>query len=248
MGLKDLFSAEGRQQWKLGRLRKKLTQRFGQPEDRERAALQLADIGTDDAVRILLQRFTFTTEKATADQDEKHLIVELLEDIGEKAAPVVREYIEKQIEVAWAVRALRKMQSSEEVNGFIFDYLDGATSEDEEPRKLAEMIKALRKVQDARTVKVVAPLLEDYDDEVRFAAIETLQDAGQAEAREPMLERLVSDEEDSMRVKLRILEALESNGWEVKGYRKAVEEMLPEGWYLDRAGHIKILDQARTDG
>lgn len=247
MALKDLFSSEGRMAMKIQRLKKKITQRYGQPEDRERAALQLADIGTPDAIRVLLMRFTFTTEKATADADEKQLVHDLIEEKGEDAVPLIREFIEKQTEVAWAVRTLRSIQSSEEVSAFVFDYLRENTSEDEDPRKLAEMIKTLRKVTDEGVVEVVAPLLDDYDDEVRFAAIETLQDCGNAAAREPLLERLVSEHEDSMRVKMRILEALEVNGWEVKGYRKAVEELLPEGWYLDRAGHIKILEQARPD-
>ena len=85
------------------------------------------------------------------------------------------------------------------------------------------------------------------DDEVRFATVEALDEVGEMDAREPLLAALTNDEEDSVRVKHRILEALQKNGWEVKGFRKAVEELLPDGWFLDRAGKIKILDKHRPD-
>lgn len=253
MGLKDMLSSEGRESRKIAKLKKKLTQRFGQPEDRERAAFALRDIGTEDAIWVLLQRFTFTTEKATADMDEKQRIHEMLVDFGEKAVPMIKKFIEKHSDVAWPIRTLRRILPSEEVNGFVFDYLKDATSEEDDPLKLCEMTLALRNVKDPGVVPVVVPLLNDYDDTVRFAAVETLQDVGDPAAREPLLEALVSEDEDSMRVKLRILDAIQANGWEVKGFRKVVEEMLPEaselkwgrrdGWRLDRGGKIVVLEE-----
>jgi hypothetical protein len=243
MGLKDYFSAEGRQAMKLARLKKKLQQRFGQPEDRERAALQLADIGTDEALWAMMSRFTFTTEKQTADQDEKEKIHEMLVEFGEQSVALLKRFVKEQEEVSWALKTLRVLVSSDDYNRVIFEFLDGASSEEEDPRKLSELIFALRGTKGGDAVPVLAPMLGDYDDEVRFAVVETLEDIGHEAAREPLLEQLVSEDEDSARVKHRILEALQKNAWEVKGFRKAVEELLPEDWYLDRAGHIKILER-----
>ena len=54
------------------------------------------------------------------------------------------------------------------------------------------------------------------------------------------LQTLTNPEEDSIRVRTRIAEALERLDWEVKGFRKKVESVLPEGFRVTSKGRITL--------
>jgi HEAT repeat protein len=104
--------------------------------------------------------------------------------------------------------------------------------------KATQILKALESLEDPSVVGGVIPCLKSPDDTVRFAAVECLEVKDDPRAREPLLETLVSPEEDSARVRTRIAEALERLGWEVKGFRKKVEESLPESFRVTSKGRV----------
>jgi hypothetical protein len=84
------------------------------------------------------------------------------------------------------------------------------------------------------------------DEGVRFAAVESLLRLKNEEvAREALLQVFVSDTEESLRLRIRIAEGFAELGWLVHGYRGGVEKKLPEGFQLDREGHI--LDRKRSE-
>ena len=86
---------------------------------------------------------------------------------------------------------------------------------------------------------LVAPYLADMDEGVRFAAAESLLRLKNEEvARDALLQLFVSDTEESLRLRIRIAEGFAELGWLVHGYRGGVEKKLPDGFQLDREGHI----------
>ena len=84
----------------------------------------------------------------------------------------------------------------------------------------------------------VIPCLKSPDDTVRIAAVECLEAHADEKAREPLLDALVSDDEDSVRVRTRITESLERLAWDVKGFRKKVEAVLPEPYRVSSKGKV----------
>jgi HEAT repeat protein len=73
---------------------------------------------------------------------------------------------------------------------------------------------------------------------VRLQALDVLTRKADEAAREPMLE-LLTDEESPLRLRASVADALQRLGWSVKGFRKRVEDNLPEGLGVDRSGKIK---------
>jgi hypothetical protein len=54
-----------------------------------------------------------------------------------------------------------------------------------------------------------------------------------------LLELFTSDQEESLRIRICIAEALAELGWPVQGFRPGVEEKLPEGFAVGRDGRVK---------
>lgn len=237
----DLFDPEARKRNRITSLTKKLQMKFGQTEDRMGAAEVLASMPEEDALRGLLKRFSTTVDNHTHDQDEKQHVSDLVVEKGPLALGALKEYLQREKEVSWAARTLRRMVENAQFVDIVLGILDKRTSEDTDAEKLEQLLRELQDNKDPRVPGAVARFLQDLDDTVRFAAIETLSTIDADEARIPMLEALTRPEEESQRVKHRILEVFKDRGWEVKGFRKTVEEMLPDGWYLDRSGRIKAL-------
>lgn len=239
--ISDLFDKDARRKNRIASLTKKACQKFGQSEDRLGAVNALDDIGDDDAIRGMIKRFSSSCDNKMHDQDEKKYVSDLLVEKGPAVVPLLKEYVERATEVTWAFRTLRRIEMLEPWIGHVLESLGNATSEDTDPEKLEQLLNLLQEQKDPRVATAVTRLLSDLDDTVRFAAIETLATLGDEIARQPLLDALVRPEEESQRVIHRIVDVFVESGWEVKGHRKAVEDRLPEDYYLDRSGRIKKL-------
>ena len=104
--------------------------------------------------------------------------------------------------------------------------------------KATQILKALEPMERPEVVDGVIPCLESPDDTVRIAAVQCLEVYADERAREPILEALVNPDEDSMRVRMIMAEALERLQWDVKGYRKKVESALPESFRVTSKGRV----------
>ena len=73
MGFLDfLFSKEKAQERQLEKIRKTLTNMWVQSPERIYAAEQLRNIGTDEALIILMERFKHTNKNTTVDNETFH--------------------------------------------------------------------------------------------------------------------------------------------------------------------------------
>lgn len=238
MELRDLLSSEGRRKFRIERLTKTLLERYAQSEMRVEAAEKLKSIGTPQAIYSLARRFSATADNLGIDQEEKQYVRDMLIGLGDEAVEPVVRYIRNYDNVTWAIQVLENLQPTEEVARFLFEILHDGDPIYIRGEKATQVLKALESLEEPTVVEGVIPCLRSPDDTVRFAAVECLEAKADARAREPLLEALVSPDEDSARVRTRIAEVLERLGWEVRGFRKKVEESLPQGFRVTSKGLI----------
>jgi hypothetical protein len=210
-------------------------------ENRYAAAEALGKEGTDVAIAGLLRRYDFTYENSIKDKAEKEYVANLIEGFGDRAILIVKEYIQKGTNIAWPLKILDKLISKREVLDFLLSNLslEDATFRENILEKRLDILNYLAEFKDKEIVRKVIAFLSDEEEEVRFRAIEVLGEQGDEDAKDPIVKLLV-DENESSRIKMKIFDVLLNHNWSVAGYRKTVEEILPQGYYLTRDGTIKI--------
>ena len=238
MDLRELLTSEGRLKFRIRRKTKTLLERYAQHEARMEAADKLRDIGTPEAIYGLTRRFSATSENLGTDQEEKKRIQDVLVEFGDDAIEPLKRYMRNYDKVTWAIDALKRLLPKDQLVPFLFELLAEGDAVRIRGEKATQIITALSNLNDPEIVEGVIPCLKSPDDTVRFASVECLEAYADERAREPLLETLVSPEEDSMRVKMRIAETLEKLGWDVKGYRKKVESALPEQFRVTSKGRV----------
>ncbi len=238
MNLKDFLTSEGRQKLRIERNIKTLRERYAQHDARMEAADKLSAIGTPEAIYGLARRFSAISENLGIDQEEKKHIQDVLVGFGEKAIEPLKRYIRNHDQVTWAIDALKQLIPNERLIPFLLEILRGGDPIYIRGEKANQILRALEQLGGPNVVEGVIPCLQSPDDTVRFVAIECLAAYGDERAREPMIEALVNTDEDSVRVRTRIAEALEKADWDVKGYRKKVEAALPPPFRVSSKGRV----------
>lgn len=238
MALKDLLTSEGRLKFRIERNTKTLLERYAQHEARMEAADKLREFATPESIYGLARRFSATAENLGTDQQEKKRVQQILVAFGDDAVEPVEKYIRSYDKVTWAIDALKQLRSNDELIPFLFDVLKEGDPVRIRGEKAHQILKAFETLGDPAVVDGVIPCLTSPDDTVRIAAVECLEAYADERAREPLLDALVSPDEDSLRVKMKIGEALQKLKWDVKGYRKKVESALPEGFRVTSKGQV----------
>jgi hypothetical protein len=131
LGIFGLFgSREERERGALRRLGKKVTERYGPPENRQKAIEQLAAMGTADALATLCLRFTVRAEVGITDDEEKETVRRHLVAAGEAALGPVREFLERhESGVSWGLRVLSALREAGEVEAVVLALLEKAGKE-----------------------------------------------------------------------------------------------------------------------
>lgn len=246
MGLFDLFaSKEDRARGALEKLRQKLLQKYGPPENRAKVIDQLAEIGSAEALETLCARFTISVDPTITDADEKEHVLHLLVDEGERAVEPLTRFVHAQEEgVAWGLRALAAILPPERLHPIVLAelaHLGRVYSRD--PEKKLTLLTWLREhatgVAAGAVEDAILPLLEDFSDDCRIAATRALAAlAGSERTRDALIDLLLRDK-DNLRVRGEVFEALAGLGADVKGHRPSVETLIAEPFYLDREGRVK---------
>jgi hypothetical protein len=238
MAIRDYFTKEG----KVKRLGKRLTEKFGPPENRQKAIAVLAEMGTPEAFSALLQRFTINSDSRITDAEEKQTVFDHLIAAGETAVQPLRTFLREKNSVSWALRALAEIVTPEELLETVLAELNRLGAEySRDPEKKVQLLGWLTErhlAPDPRLGAVAQIFLGDMTDDVKIAAVGVLLQQRDATAREPMLQALVEDGQ-SARVKKEIVEALCNLGAGVQGYREKVEAIVQEPYFVDKAGVLK---------
>lgn len=246
MGIFDLFgSREDREQGALRKLARKVTEKYGPPENRQKVIDQLGDLGTPGALKTLCLRFTVLAEPGITDQEEKESARRWLADAGRDAIAPVSEFIhEQESGISWGLQVLAAVASPAEVLDVVVAELThlGKVYQRDPEKKLTLLAWAAEHhagAGDERMEQALLSLLEDFSDDVRISATRAL--AGRpltAPAREGIIQLLLRDKENA-RVRGEVFAALHQLGADVKGHRPSVEPLVVEPWFLDKDGAVK---------
>lgn len=234
----DLLSREGREAARIRRAAKTLTERYAQPEPRMDAAERLVRIGTPEAIYQLARRFTITSGNLEQDDKEKRWVRDLLVELGDRASAPVKRYLKGHDEITWAMDALAKLLPDGELAAFLFEVLQDGDPVAIRGAKAVQILDFLAGLEAERVAAPVARCLASSDDTVRIAAVAALRGYADPDTREALLEAFVSDEEDSVRVRIAIAELFADLEWEIRGHRPGVERVLPDGFRVSSRGRI----------
>jgi thioredoxin-like negative regulator of GroEL len=248
MGLKDLFSSEGRAARSLQKHVARAKNKDAQHVDRQASLDVLRDAagdGNDEAIAGLLGRFTIRYDKSIEDEQEKEFVYEELVHVGAKILSELQRHLRNADSIAWGLKVLHDVATDKDVAWPILADLcernDNSYTRD--PSKKIQLLNYLGERDDRRCAEALLPYLEDIDEGVRYTAAEGLLRHKEPEvAREPLCKILVNEKEESRRIKKRILDGFADLGWDVKGFSGTVEKMLPDmlpGARLDNHGKIK---------
>ncbi|MBH23981.1 MAG: hypothetical protein CMH57_05930 [Myxococcales bacterium] len=247
MGFLDfLFSKEKAQERQLGKLRKTLTNMWVQSPERNYAAEQLRNIGTDDALMILMERFKHTAQNTTYDNEEKMYVYDLLVSMGPTVIDVVKRFIREEPEkINWPMKVLDDLLSGDEMASYIQSLLADMTIDYERnPEKKEQiLIRARDFASHEGLQKEVARFSEDDNEGIRFIAVDAVSKQDADWAAQALRNNLRI--EDSGRVLQIACEKLVETGWtaideeEDEQIRADILDNLPNTYLLTEEGALK---------
>lgn len=235
MGILDLFLSEEK---KILKHTRRLTNRDAQPEDREASVVWLADNGSPRAITGLLTRFDMNLDHHLKDSGEKDVLFQVLAELGvDKLDRPLRTWLRKCRQFALPLRLLEQTCGKPAAVDMAFELLRIELEKDNfKPEKKHQLLVWLADGSDPRCVEAAVPFLRDFDEGVRYAAVELLFKQEGDGAKEPLVARMLDEDEDSNRLKIRIAEGLVAKAWDL-GEVAPEPDRLPEGFAM-RAGKV----------
>jgi len=241
MGLFDLFKAGDKKGAPKANPAAKWADRLekrAQNYDRQEAINALSEMGTSEAVEVLLKRFTFHMDPSITDQEEKDAAFRGILKAGRAAVAPVRAFAAKAESLAWPMKIMVELLDEPE---YVEELLKWLERWDTEYAKFVDpkvqILTALEEHKHPRIREEVERFLEDVNEPARFHAVSTLL-AQEDAAAAPALARLLGDEE-SLRVRTRIAEGLSTRGWTVpEEDREAAAKGLPPGYAFDASSRV----------
>ena len=218
MGIKDFFSSSGRASSRLARNVKTVTNAYAQSADRYGAMESLLKDGSDEAYVGVLKRFTITSTKSIEDEEEKGWAYRQLSRIGKPLLPALTTFCLESESIAWALRILEDVSDESEEWALLDKLLEKhPPGYERDPSKKIQLLTHLQEIDDPKVAKTLAGYLADPDESVRYFAVEALIDIAEDSCHKPLIEHLLGDE-DSLRLRTRILDGLADHGWDVSAY------------------------------
>jgi HEAT repeat protein len=231
--------SEGPSERQIARALKQVIQTHGDPATRVGAMQRLAGWKTSEAAAALLRRFTVQVPQETMDLEEKQYTVRLLTEMGRPAVEPILSFLRTESEVTWPVRALREILTHDEYVASLQDTLERlAGGYARWPEAKVALVEHLPEDALPQLRPIILGFLDDEDDDVCIAAAFYLARSEDEDVRERLLETLLQAEARP-RVRGRIFELFCDREWSVKGYRKKIEEVIQEPFYLNAKGIIK---------
>jgi HEAT repeat protein len=148
--------------------------------------------------------------------------------------------------ISWPLRLLDKVVDGKEGRiDVIAEVLERhEPGYERDPTKKIQLLTHLGSLKHARVPSLVIPYLEDMDEGVRYAGLETLIRQGdEAAARAQLLDLFAK--EGSLRLRIRIADGFAELGWSVADRRADIEKVLPETFQIEaRGADVRIKKKA----
>lgn len=193
-----------------------------EPGSPERAELERQ---SDDCYVALLRRFGMNASKSIDDEEEKGWLYKRLTQIGKPMLEPIKSFCRDAEGVAWALRIVEDIANETE-EWEILDVLLEAhppVYERDSSAKL-QMLTHLKEIEDERVRDILIRYLDDPDENVRFFCIEALIDNAEEEAKAALVGHLDSPDEDSVRLRSRILDGLADLGWDLSDHAATIRK------------------------
>ena len=232
MGLFDFLSKKNAQT-PVQRLAAKAADKRGMAPDRWDALQALAKIDSEEAIEVLLLRFTFYVDPTITDQEEKDGVFNAIVGKGKLAVAPVKRFIRKAESLSWPLKVLDQVLSPDEVLEVLLEQLSTMDTEYErDPQRKLQVLTELEARRGPKVADAVRPFLRDVHEPARFHAVGAVLAQEQLEtSKDALLEALAKEE--SVRIKARILEGFSRAGLSVDPARAG---RLPDGFSLDAQG------------
>lgn len=244
MGLFRYFSKEAGLERKRASAQKRLSNMYYQTVERMSAAQEMAELAQQEdqqALGILLQRFEHMNPSTTIDRDEKEFVVQLLGGIGEFAVTGTKEYVRKTAEaIFWPMRFLQNALPEDEFTAFLAEVLSDTSADyTRDPKKKLGLVQLAGEHHNEQIQKDILRFVNDYDESVRFHAIDVALRITGDQCKNVLLDRWCLATEDSGRIHRQIGDAFIEKGWSVGDKSKELGGRLPHGATVDASGRIK---------
>lgn len=231
MSLFDMLSKEGRAKSALRKSLTKVMAKHAQSPDRFAAMEKLREIGTDEALYGLARRFSYVYDKTIEDEQEKEWVFQTLVQKGEAAVGPVRRYALETDSLSYPLRVLERVAPTPKLLQILDELLareePGYTRDPSKKIQLITWLGEWKAAGPAESARRIVPYLADFDEGVRFAAIDALSHAKHEEtAKGPLLDALLRHEEESRRIKMRVAEVLADAGWTVTDRKDEIARLI----------------------
>jgi HEAT repeat protein len=222
----------------LRRAMDKVMNKHAQSVDRFAAMEKLGKDGSDDALYALTKRFSFKYDKTIEDQQEKQWVLDTLISKGEASLPAVRRYMKEAQTLHYPLIVVGRVASIKTALEIVDEVLasepPGYTRD---PERRTDLIAWLGECDDASNEEVTRrciPYLADFDENVRYKAVDSIALKPHESAAGPLVDALVREEEESRRLRVRIGEVLAENQWDLGEKKSEVSALMEPGKALEQ--------------
>lgn len=239
MGLFDLLgrgkspaAQEKKNERDVARLEKLVATKMSQNVDRQEAISALSAMATQRAAQALLKRFNWSMEPSITDQEEKEAAAQGIVAAGTQALAAIRGYCQKAESLRWPLQVLQEIVPEDEIVDEILSLLDQFDTEYlRNPEPKVQLVSLLEQYPSEDVRVAVEPFLADVNETVRFTAVTTVLAINDPKSVAALVAAL--EEEESLRVKNRILQGLLKRNWSVpEDLRDSCQAALPPDYIL----------------
>lgn len=191
----------------------KATNKLAQQPDRWGALEKLRDDGSEEALFGLCKRFGVTSHKGIEDEQEKDWVVDTLVQKGSAALGPVHRYMKHAGQLAFPLRVLERTAEHDKILAIADEiFASEPPGYARFPERRIDMIKWFgdwKGATEDEALSRITPYLADFDENVRFTAIDAVSTHTPAKIAGPLIDALLRPEEESGRIKRTIVEVLE---------------------------------------
>jgi hypothetical protein len=191
----------------------KATNKLAQQPDRWGALEKLRDDGSEEALFGLCKRFGVTSMKGVEDEQEKHWVVDVLVEKGGASWVPLTRYMKNADQLSFPLRVLERIADHDKIIKVVDDVLASEPPGYARfPERRIDVIKWFCEWKGATEEEVLSrilPYVIDFDENVRFHAIEGVSTRDPKKIVGPLADALIRPEEESGRIRRTIIEVLE---------------------------------------
>jgi HEAT repeat protein len=222
----------------LGRARDRVMNKHAQSVDRFGAMEKLGKDGSEESLLALCKRFSFKYDKTIEDQQEKQWVVDTLSTKPAAAVlPALRAYMATAQSLHYPLMILGRVATHDAALEVVDEILKAEPpGYTRDPERRTDLIAWLGEWDPGTNQEVASrsiPYLADFDENVRYKAVDTIALKPHEAAAEPLVRALIRPEEESRRLRVRIAEVLAENSWELGELKTEVAPLLEPGQQLE---------------